>query len=701
MSFWTNHPFFRITFALILGVIAARFGFSPSENICLWLVLILFIAAFLGKILFKKSSNLIWGNLLLISIFLLGTLRYEQVDLFDSKATSYTQWPQCQAYIGTVTSYPKNKEKYHIYQVDLDLGLTDTIYLKSPARLLLYEKKDSIPSQNLNYGDKILITGSPSLMLNAKNPYEFDFSKYMADQHIHFQHFVSSSQIKLLKKDQGNQLMYAVYRVRSHFEKTIKSQIRGTNEQAIVLALLLGIKDQLDPETKEAYAAAGAMHVLAVSGLHVSIIYFLLTWLFRGLPPGDLKRFLIPTISIATLWLYALLTGFSPSILRAVSMFSIIIFAQILNRRGQIFNSLAFAAFVLLWLDPYYLFNIGFQLSFLAVAGIVYIYPKIYSLWDIDNWVGDYFWKLICVSIAAQVSTFPLSLFYFNQFPTYFLLANLVVIPAAFAVMILGISTLVLSPIITWIAWLLEKVVLFMSWTVRQVELLDGSVIDWIYISEFQTILIYIFIMAFFAMMKYRKATYAWVICIVVVAFSLDRVSSILHQFKAKQLIFYSTTSHVPLIDRIQSFEAGLMSPDSLSDFRKQVNHVAPFRIHRLLPKPQSPQIINMQLSDFAKMEVFEGKKLLFFSQPFNEEEIKFRLRADIVIISNQSIQSLANLDENVDFQEVILDNTNGYNYSNKFEAEAKEMGVNLYNLRNQAHLISLSRNEKLLNLFF
>ena len=333
MFFWANHPFLRITLVFALGILAIRYGLPTTTSTLTTLSLTLFFLSLAGKAIFKKSSNSLWGNLLLVSIFLMGALHYQQTKLRNSNEFNLFKWTQCQSYIGTLHSFPSDKEKFRVYHIDLDIGLKDSSFVSSPVRLLLYERKDSTFTSSLNYGDKILITGSPSLFSKAKNPHEFDFSKYMADQHIHLQHFVSSDQIKLLEKNQGNQLMSAVYRLRSHFEKIIKAQVSGENEQAIVLALLLGIKGQLDTDTKAAYAAAGAMHVLAVSGLHVSIIYFILSWLFKSMPPGDLKRFLVPTVSISALWLYALLTGFSPSILRAVSMFSIIIFAQVLNRK--------------------------------------------------------------------------------------------------------------------------------------------------------------------------------------------------------------------------------------------------------------------------------------------------------------------------------------------------------------------------------
>lgn len=699
MFFWANHPVLRISLVFVLGIIVSRHGITLSENTCLWLAFSFFLFALSGQLLLQKSFNSIGGNFLLMAIFLLGILRYEQTNQPSDLQHSLKAWTKCQSYVGTITSFPNKKEKYNTYQVKLEMGVIDSAYISSPLRLLLYEKKDSLSFSSRNYGDRILINGHPSLIAQPKNPFEFDYSRYLGDQQIHLQHFVFPSQIETIEKNQGSPLMSAVYRVRSHFEQIIKSQIRGKDEQAIVLALLLGIKEQLGSDIKASFAASGAMHVLAVSGLHVSIIYFILNWLFRSLPSGDVKRFLVPTLSIVALWFYALLTGFSPSILRAVSMFSIIIFAQILNRKSQVFNSLAFAAFILLIINPFYLFNVGFQLSFMAVAGIVYIYPKIYPLWNVQNRIGDYFWKLICVSIAAQIATFPLSLYYFNQFPTYFLLTNLVIIPTAFVVMVLGIATLFLNPIINWLGLILEYLVSFMSWCVEQVEQLHGSVLDWIHISGFEMTMIYFSIISFFALLKYRRTSFAWIIVLVISAFCLERTFSIVEQFKSRKLIFYSVGNQ-PIIDHVQSFNAELLSVDSISNFTKQIRHISPYRLHHFLPKPQHPKIA-VPLGDFAKMIVVEGQKLLFIHKPFKGHKIKFRLVSDIVIISNQSIRSLDELSKKIEFKEIVIDNSNSHSYLNQLVKEAHQMKVKLHTLQDQAYLISLSRNEKLLNLLF
>ena len=609
-------------------------------------------------------------------------------------------WKNCTASIGTVTSFPTEKEKYIIHEVELSLGIIDSSFINIPATVLLYEKKTENHTSTLNYGDKIRIEGQPYLISEAKNPFEFDYSQYMSDRHIYLQQFVTSEQITLIERNQGNGLMTAIYRIRTRFEQSIKDQVKGKDEQAIVLALLLGIKGQLDTEIKTAYAAAGAMHVLAVSGLHVSIIYFLLNWLFKGIPPGSFKRFAVPTISIVALWLYALLTGFSPSILRAVTMFSIIIFSKVLDRKTEIFNSLAFAAFVLLVFDPIFLFNIGFQLSFLAVAGIVYIYPRLYALLDIQSIIWDYVWKLTCVSLAAQIATFPLSLYYFHQFPSYFLVANLVVIPAAFIIMILGLGVLILGPFTSWIGRLLEKMVSFMNKFVDYIYQWDGSVIDWLFVSEFQTLLIYTFITCLLCLLRFKRFSYAWLMLFIIVGFSLNRTWHIVQGSNRDHLVFYSSIKY-RLIDQAERFNAQLFSLDSLHEFDKIKQHINPFRLHNHLPASKNPQTISGKLEDFASMHVFKQKRTLFLTKSFDIDQVKFRLNADIVVISNQSVDSLSLLDQIIDFKEVIVDNTNSPHYSDKLKEEARNLEMKLISLHDQAHVVPISRNQKFLNMLF
>lgn len=701
MLYWTNYPFLRILFAFIAGIFMARYS-NPADLIQInpFLPLSLFIAISLGKLTLNRISNTVWGNLLLTTTFIIGFSHMQSHSLSSSQSNPNSDWTECEAYVGTISSFPIHKEKYIIHEVEVNTGIKDSAILQSPTKLLLYVKRsDSYPS-GLKYGDKIRIEGTPGPIRSPRNPHEFDFSAYMANRSIFLQHFVYQDQIHLISSDNGNGLMKVIYQIRSRFEQIITEDIHDSNEQAVVMALLLGIKGQLDHEIKSAYASAGAMHVLAVSGLHVSIVCFILNWLFKLLPSGKSQRVIAPVASISALWIYAVLTGFSPSILRAVSMFSIILISKILNRRTHACNSLAFAAFVLLLFNPLFLFDVGFQLSFLAVAGILYLYPKISSVWNVTNWFGKWVWQLTCVSLAAQLATFPLGLYYFHQFPSYFLLTNLIVIPAAFIVMILGIGLIVIGSWFDWIGWLLEHTAFGLNLFVQQIQILDGSVIERVFISPLQVVLIYALMVAFLALLSSKKSYYMWLIICSALGITLDRSIRLIEQSNKKELLFYSINKD-QLVDQVTGLSAKLFTLDSIKDAKVYQKRIAPFRLRHFLPYPDSVFHIDNGLSDFAKIQVLHKKKILYFIQPFDSNQISYPLKADIVVIANQSFESLAQLSQTVTCDKIILDNSNKREYSSRLKIEALDLGIEIVDLKDHSYLISQSGNKKFLNMFF
>ncbi len=235
------------------------------------------------------------------------------------------------------------------------------------------------------------------------------------------------------------------------------------------------------------------MHILAVSGLHVGIIFFFFQFLFSKMPIIKSSKWLYFFFVTLCLWTYAFLTGLSPSILRATFMFSMVLTAQMIQRNSNPYNTICFTAFVLLIFNPYYLFQVGFQLSFLAVFGILFFFEKIYSLNHFENQILDYFWKIICVSIACQLIVTPLSLYYFHQFPTFFLISNLPVIPLASGIIITGFITLISSPILfvfEILCYILEKGIWLLNWIINKTHNLGH--IEGIYLSVYELFLSYL-----------------------------------------------------------------------------------------------------------------------------------------------------------------------------------------------------------------
>ena len=232
------------------------------------------------------------------------------------------------------------------------------------------------------------------------------------------------------------------------------------NELAVASALILGYKDDLGEELKHSYSSAGATHVLAVSGLHVGIIFLVLNFLLNILDKNDRFKISKAILLICFLWAYATITGLSPSVVRAATMFSFVTIGKSFGKSSSIYNTLCASAFVLLVYNPYLIMEVGFQLSYLAVVGIVYFQSIIYKWIYVKNKFLKYIWMITSVSIAAQLTTFPLGLLYLHQSPTYLFASNLFVIPGAMLIIGLGILLFITSwiPLISGgIGWLLAK----------------------------------------------------------------------------------------------------------------------------------------------------------------------------------------------------------------------------------------------------
>ena len=277
----------------------------------------------------------------------------------------------------------------------------------------------------------------------------------------------------------------------------------------IISAITLGKKDGIDRETKQLFSMSGGSHVLAVSGLHVGIIYMIMLWLTALLPRRRMTIIIFHTITILCLWIYAFICGLPASVVRSALMFSLMSVAVIIERNNVSLNAVFASAFIMLMYKPLYLFDVGFQLSYAAVISIMLFYPKLHSVLTLKNRLLSVVWSMICVSVAAQIGTLPLTVYYFHQIPTYSLLTNFLVIPAAFLIIYLSASMLIMNQLHI-IPELLGKaadtVTSFLRMGVDYIVSLPYSVIDGLRIDGWLVLGIFAAILSFYAFTESRKA---------------------------------------------------------------------------------------------------------------------------------------------------------------------------------------------------
>jgi competence protein ComEC len=362
------------------------------------------------------------------------------------------------------------------------------------GKLLVSLSVDSTLKQ-LQVDDELYIYDNPEGLRPPLNLHQFDYQDYLRKQGV--QHHIKTDYPSIVIK-KGSRTLYGKA---SNFRELIISKLKiknfGNEELGVIQALILGKRDDISESTYNNYKNAGAVHILAVSGLHVGIILFLLEFLLsplERLPKGKTIKIILVVL---LLWSYAFVAGLSPSIVRAVAMFSFVAYALYLNRPTNSFNIIALSMLFILLVKPLFLFQVGFQMSYAAVFAIVWVYPKLQKFWFPENIIVRKSWQLVSVSVAAQLGVLPISLFYFHQFPALFFVSNLLVIP--FLGLILGFGILVIILALTdllpqflvdgfnWVIQLMNSII---GWVARQ----EGFIIKNIPFDSVQLLLAYFII---------------------------------------------------------------------------------------------------------------------------------------------------------------------------------------------------------------
>lgn len=699
MYFWNTYPFVRLTIALILGILC--FDLYPilwahpilicASSIPIYILLILLSHKF-GFYKFRHVN----GVMALIIIFLFGGY-FNQINYHSYPATHYkNQTGIINGFSGTIVSPVNERTNHYRYDFQLLNLITDSdSIIETTGKIHLYIRKDSLATI-LTYGDRLNVYGRFYPVPGPDNPGEFDYKLYLERQNIYSHAFVKPGDVEIIAGNPPSQFMKWAYYLRDYASNTIDRNIPTPRENGIAKALLLGIKDHLDSDVKEAYSSAGAMHVLAVSGLHVGIIYLLIKALFGKLRlSGRWGKIAFGAISVFIIWLYATITGLSPSVLRAATMFSLVAISQSTAREGNIYNTLGFAAFLLLIYDPYLIYSVGFQLSFAAVIGIVYLQPKLYRLLNFKVWILDKAWMITCVSIAAQLATFPLSAFYFHQFPTYFLASNLIVIPASFLMLISGVLMLLIDPIYSpvgeAIGYILHRFMWLINETISLVHVLPSSLIEWIRLDQSGLILTYTIVFTLVAGLHYRSFKTLIISSILGLIFMSWTLISNELQSQKSELVFYEI-SNKTVIDYIDGHNASLFI-DEYSDEEVELLsfQINPNRLSSHL-RPISESIVSFEQSDFLKKDAIQtgiiaGKRFVVFDSTTFHLDFKTKTETDFIILNNQSVRSLGWLKDNFSADLIIVGSKNPVYYSRKMKAQAKELGLKIHSLKEDGAL--------------
>lgn len=307
------------------------------------------------------------------------------------------------------------------------------------GRVALTLENDSTCDAVLHVDDVLLARITPHLADEPRNPKEFDYAMYLQQQDVWLQAFVGMDDWVADTLLRRPTIRGTLIQWRERLLQELSKAKMDSREVGVLSALVLGKSTAIDREVLQSYASAGVVHVLAVSGLHVALIYMLLKPLFDWVWGKNKARKLKTILPTVLLWFYAAMTGFSPSVLRAAWMFSFVIVADNFAMRNTVYNTMAASMLLLLAFDPQIAYSMGFMLSYLAVIGIAAIHPALHRIFFFQSRFGKWLWELSSISISAQLATMPLTLFLFHQFPTWFVVTNALVIPLSTIILYLAL----------------------------------------------------------------------------------------------------------------------------------------------------------------------------------------------------------------------------------------------------------------------
>lgn len=697
-------PLLRVIIPLIAGIISGIY-FPIHHWINFTLPLLLFIVL-LFFTFFKKSDKAykiqiyhgVFVNVFFISSAYCLTI-YKTSYFHEKHFTKISEYGLAYGEIIEPLSFKENTAKAIINVLAVK---SNNNWIATEGKAVIYFQKDSAVN-HLKTGDRIVFEPDFKEIKEPQNPAEFNYKQYLAFHLIYRQSYLKSG--KWQKVDSGNN--YNLKRIAENWRNKLLSVIEQNNitgnEAAVLSALIVGYKDKLEASIVRAYSSSGAMHVLAVSGLHVGIIYVIISSVFFFIEKIKNGIIVKTIIILLFLWAFAFVTGLSPSVLRASTMFSFVAVGKAFNRNSNIYNTLAASAILLLLINPYMITEVGFQLSYLAVIGIISFQKGFYDLIEVKNKWLDKIWQLTTVSIAAQISTFPLGLLYFHQFPNYFLLSNLVVIPLATLIIHTGILMFALSPfplLAKYAALVTDKLLFALNYSVTYFENLPYSIIEGIYISVAETILIYLTIIfiTLYLSQKHIRYLFATLFCIIFLLTYNTYEKS--RQKNQKLFIVYnipgiSAFNFIDGSDNILFTDMKLLNDEKKLTFHLKNNWIkAGLDKEKVISVRELNKPINLKtLFIINNTRLFVRQNFISFyntrifylndTNLLKNTPVK-KIDVDYVILSKNVRTKLNEITKRINFKEIIIDSSNSNYQTQKWLNEAAELGITIFSVKDK-----------------
>lgn len=451
-------PFVRILFPFVLGIITSvhtgvfyRLHLLTLFAFCAVTITFMFQRFYKKQISLKKPLYIISVNVFLFLLANEVVFQYQDIN----KPTHYSKSldHNTQACFVSLNDIPVKTENYTKLSVEVNLLETNAGWKTVTGKTVIYIS-DTL-SQTFGIGDQIWVNTKFATIAPPQNPYEFNYKHYLQNRNIY--HVVYANSKSLARApDFTTQVSLASYgiRIKQWVVQTLRHSGLSHEAFSVCAALLVGYDDEINNAVMQSFSHSGTLHVLSVSGMHTGVLFAVLLFLFDLLDKDRRYKKLRCVTVVLALFFFVLITGFTPAVLRAALMLSLVVIGQSFYQQSNSFNTLFLSAFILLLFNPFLIYDVGFLLSYSAVFGIMYLYPILSQVFYIENWLLKKLLSLTLMSLSATLFTLPISLFYFHQFPTWFVFSNLVIIPLSTLLLVLTVLLLAVSSV-TWASGIL------------------------------------------------------------------------------------------------------------------------------------------------------------------------------------------------------------------------------------------------------
>ena len=656
MTNYAKYPFVRmlIPFALGIWCCVCLPGLQLSSWILIVVALVLFALCAVTFFVRKHRYSWLFGVVMSCYLLMVG---YALAHVHEAEANKkYFKNTESDAtyYVARVFDCPTERENSIRAVLSLEYQFGDSIPSHPvTGRVMAYfPKTDSAFA--LRYGDLIAFPSPIREVTPPLNPEEFDYQSYLLHKGITGQVFLKEEWLDL-QTNNANPLYAFSYRFRDVLLASLQQSGLSDDEFGVAAAILLGYDDKLADEVRKNYVAAGSMHILCVSGMHVGIIFLLASFLLGFLNRKKWQKTLKQVLLLTLIWFYALIAGLSPSILRASLMISFVILGEVLRRKGFVINSLAASAFVLLCFNPYNLFEIGFLLSYAAVVGIVVLQKPLYNLLYVKNKVLDKVWEITTVAVSAQIATIPFTLFYFHQFTSYFWLSNLFMTPISFVVVISGMILLLVS----WIpclnvlvGYLVWGAIYVMNKVVSWIESLPFSIIRGLYVSDFEFAMLLLVLLLLLLTVAKREKRLVIPLLSVLLLVMVSVTFRLYHSDTQKGMTIFSLRHHTA-VDFIRGGDHALLCDTSLMADEGTVDYSlkGDWAKRHLSVHPETvgleEDFENGYLRKKSNLISFDGQLLALWNDDCGvSDSLSYRMPVDYVLVTgkqNPDVESVVN----------------------------------------------------------